>query len=297
MPPSLHGILIINKPSDWTSHDVVAKARGILKEKQIGHLGTLDPLATGVLPLVVGAATRLIEFTDYSKEYLATCLLGRSTDSCDITGKLIVERPTDSLLEENVKQEILKLQEITEQIPPMVSAVKSGGKKLYELARKGIEVERKARPIQIQKIKVISLELPRVTFHIVCSAGTYVRSLCQTLGERLEVGGCMESLERTAVGPFGLQEAQSLDDLKKGVEAGNLSAMLLPSNRLVGHLSEIKLEEKFLALLCQGQNVKAGGPPGLCRVVNEGGRLAAIAEMAMDGLLKPRKVFGMEGIV
>src|ERR1019366_1645407 len=150
----MNGILNLNKPTGWTSHDVVAKVRGLIKEKQIGHLGTLDPLATGVLPLAVGLATRLIEFASYPKEYVATCLLGKTTDSCDIMGKVLIEKPTINLSAERVREEVLKLKKITEQVPPMVSAVKSGGQKLYELARKGIVVERKPRPVQIKEIEV-----------------------------------------------------------------------------------------------------------------------------------------------
>src|ERR1039458_8185752 len=158
----MNGILNLNKPTGWTSHDVVAKVRGLIKEKQIGHLGTLDPLATGVLPLALGAATRLIEFASYHKQYVATCLLGKSTDSYDITGKLLAEKPLDELRMERVREEVLEFRNLTEQVPPMVSALKKDGKKLYELARQGLEVERKPRPIRISEIEVLQIELPRV---------------------------------------------------------------------------------------------------------------------------------------
>jgi tRNA pseudouridine55 synthase len=274
----------------------VAKVRGLLKEKQIGHLGTLDPLATGVLPLAVGTATRLIEFASFPKEYVAICLLGRSTDSFDITGKIVGEKPASGLDEKQVREEVLKLQYITEQVPPMVSAVKSGGKKLYELARQGIEVERKARPIRIGPVEVLKVELPRVTFRVSCSAGTYVRSLCQTLGEVLGVGGCMESLERTQVGPFFLKDALGLEEVKKRVEGQDLSGMLLASSSLVAHLPEVRLEGKDLADFCQGKVVQPPmAIPDLCRVVNEKGFLCAIGEN-QEGRLRPKKVFGSEGI-
>lgn len=293
----MNGILIINKPPGWTSHDVVAKVRGLLKEKQIGHLGTLDPLATGVLPLAVGTATRLIEFASYPKQYVATCLLGKTTDSCDVTGKVLTEGPLSGLSAERVGEEALRLQTITEQVPPMVSAVKSGGKKLYELARKGIVVERKPRPIRIEKVEILSIQLPRITCRISCSAGTYVRVLCQSLGEALGCGGCMEALERTGVGPFCLKDALDLEEVKKRVERGGLSDGLLPSSRLVGHLSEIKPEEKALRDLVQGKSL--GGqtaPAGLYRILNGAGFLSAVGEVTADGQLKPKKVFGMDGI-
>lgn len=292
----MNGILVINKPRDWTSHDVVAKVRGLLKEKQIGHLGTLDPLATGVLPLAVGVATRLIEFASFPKEYVTTCLLGKSTDSFDITGKTVSEKLTSGLKEKQVREEVLKLQTITEQVPPMVSAVKSGGKKLYELARQGIEVERKARPVRVKKVEVLNVELPRVSFRITCSAGTYVRSLCQTLGETLGVGGCMESLERTQVGPFSLKDALALEEVKKRVETADLSCMLLPAGTLAAHLPEVRLEGKTLVDLCQGKVVHFPSADfSLGRVLNEKGSICAIGE-CKEGQLKPRKVFGTKGI-
>ncbi len=297
MPASLHGVLILNKPSDWTSHDVVAKVRGLLKERQIGHLGTLDPLATGVLPLAVGAATRLIEFTDYSKEYVATCLLGKSTDSCDITGKVVGEKPVKGLSEQEVRRETLALKELTEQVPPMVSALKKDGQKLYQLARKGVEVERRPRPIRVESIEILGLDLPRVVFKVACSAGTYVRVLCQSLGEKLDVGGCLEVLERTRVGPFRVGDSLTLEEVKKKVEDGELSGMLLPASRLAGHLPEMKLDGNSLALLCRGQGLKGPFPlAGLCRVVNPEGGLSVIGEISGDGRLNPKKVFGVEGI-
>jgi len=292
------GVLNVNKPSSYTSHDVVAVVRKLLQEKQIGHLGTLDPLATGVLPLAVGNATRLVEYASYSKEYRAVCLLGKTTDSCDVTGKVLTEKPVEDLTIEQVIRAVLDLKLITEQKPPMVSAVKIGGQKLYEIARKGETVERVARPIQILEVEVLSTELPRVSFRVVCSAGTYIRVLCENIGEALGVGGCMEALQRTQVGPFSLENSISLDEIKKNVEAQNLSGMLLASSLLVKHLPEIHLEESQLTALCLGQKLKSDRPElGIARVMNAQGRLCAIVENMPEGILKPRKVFGLEGMV
>ena len=297
MSSLFHGVLIINKPTGWTSHDVVAKIRGLLKEKQIGHLGTLDPLATGVLPLAIGNATRLVEFASYPKEYVTTCLLGKTTDSCDITGNLLSEKPTEGLLPDLVRQEAQGLKGIAEQVPPMVSAVKKDGEKLYVLARKGIEVERKARPVRIENIEVLDISLPKITFRVACSAGTYVRVLCETLGERLGVGGCMEALERTRVGPFSIRDSFNLEEMKKKVEQGDVSGMVLPAGQLVSHLPGVELEGKALAQLCQGQKVKSPlVQQGLYRVLDAKGGLCAIAEGLPDGVLRPKKVFGLEGI-
>jgi len=296
MSPAFNGVLILNKPAGWTSHDVVAKVRGLLREKQIGHLGTLDPLATGVLPLAVGNATRLIEFASYPKEYVTTCLLGTTTDSCDVTGKVLSVKETMGLSVEKIRAATEKLRELTEQVPPMVSALKKDGQKLYELARQGVEVERKPRPIRIEAVEILDVSAPRVTFRVACSAGTYVRVLCQTLGEGLGVGGCMESLERGRVGPFLLSQAITLEEIKKRVEEGNLSGMLLPASRLVDHLPQVQVGPKLLEGLCQGQSIRVEeGHPGLYRVLNAHGRLSVVAEV-VGGLLRPKKVFGMEGL-
>jgi len=292
------GVLNVNKPSSFTSHDVVAVIRKILQEKQIGHLGTLDPLATGVLPLAIGMATRLVEYGSFLKEYVGVCLLGKTTDSGDITGKTLTEKPVEKLTKEQIIQAVLNLKGITEQKPPMVSAVKTGGQKLYELARKGVTVERTARPIQIHEVEVLSVVLPRVTFRVVCSPGTYIRVLCENIGETLGVGGCMEQLQRTQVGPFSLENSFTLEEIKKNIEAQNLSGMLLASSLLVQHLPEVQLEGAQLTALCLGQKLKSDRPEiGISRVMNAQGRLCAIVENLPEGILKPRKVFGLEGML
>jgi tRNA pseudouridine55 synthase len=288
------GILIIDKPNGWTSHDVVAKVRGILHERQIGHLGTLDPMATGLLPLAIGSATRLIEFASFDKEYQAVCLLGKRTDSGDITGKVLEERDLGDLTKEKVRQETMALKTLTQQVPPMVSAVKQDGRKLYELARKGIEVERKPRPIRIQEVEVTSVALPRVAFRVVCSPGTYVRSLCETLGETLNIGGCLETLRRTRVGPFGLDLSVTLEKLGALGREGKFP--LLPASELVAHLPALLLSEADLASFCHGREVPVPlGLGQLARVMNAKGLLSGIGEGSDEGNCRPRKVFGIEG--
>ncbi len=294
----MNGVLNINKPPSLTSHDVVLAVRRLTQESRIGHLGTLDPMATGVLPLALGIATRLIEFSTYDKEYLATCLLGRTTNSCDVTGKVESETPTLELTEERVKEGVLKLREITQQIPPMVSAVKSGGKRLYELARQGLVVERQARLVRIFKVEILTLAIPRVTFRVTCSAGTYVRVLCQTLGEDLGVGGCLESLERTRVGPFPIEKTTTPENLKKKMEEGRLSDILFPSSVLVQHLQEIRLEGRMLDDLCKGKKMNMPAlASGFYRVLNPKGQLSVIGDVSSEGELRPKKVFGSEGIL
>jgi tRNA pseudouridine55 synthase len=302
----MDGLLILDKPAGWTSHDVVAKVRHLVKEKQIGHLGTLDPMATGLLPLALGAATRLIEFAGHEKEYVAACLLGQTTDSEDVTGKVLSEASTGHLEEGAVREAVLNLRRLTEQIPPMVSAIKKDGQKLYELARAGKSVEREPRAISIREIEILEVKLPRVVFRVACSGGTYVRSLCREVGERLGVGGCLESLRRTRSGLFSLNNALTLEELKKSLEAGTLAALLLAPGLLAGGLPEVVLEEAPLKAFCQGRAVEidplknavvSAGPSVFYRVSNPQGRLCAIAEISNEGrLLKPRKVFGVSGI-
>ncbi len=294
----MDGVLIIHKPPFLTSHDVVAQARRILKEKKIGHLGTLDPLATGVLPLALGGATRLVEYAVGIKEYSAACLLGRTTDSGDVTGATLGEKSALDLDESEVRQAVRKLLEITEQTPPMLSAVKKNGAKLYELARKGIVVEREPRPIRIDEAEVLEIRIPRVLFRVVCSGGTYVRVLCESLGEFLGVGGCMETLQRTRVGNFRLGGSITLEQLKEKAAADRVSDVLLGPQSLVSHLPEIRLGENDISDICQGKKVKSDEKAaGLIRILNPAGRLCAIGEIVNEGgWLKPSKVFGAEGL-
>ena len=190
----MDGIINVYKEKGYTSHDVVAKMRGILRMKKIGHTGTLDPEAEGVLPVCLGKGTRLCDMlTDKTKSYRAVLLLGKETDTQDTTGTVLAENPeaAASVTEEQVRQAILSFLGIYMQVPPMYSALKVNGKKLYELARAGKEIERQARPVEILDIQIEKIDLPRVTFHVSCSKGTYIRTLCYDIGRKLGCGGCM----------------------------------------------------------------------------------------------------------
>ena len=194
----IHGIINVYKEKGFTSHDVVAKLRGIVGQKKIGHTGTLDPDATGVLPVCLGKATKLCDLlTDKDKTYEAVMLLGMTTDTQDVTGRILEERSTETLTADKVREVIRSFIGDYDQIPPMYSALKVNGKKLYELAREGKVVERKARPVKILDIRIIEMDLPRVRMEVSCSKGTYIRTLCHDIGEQLGCGGCMESLIRT----------------------------------------------------------------------------------------------------
>ena len=210
----LHGIINIYKEAGFTSHDVVAKMRGICQQKKIGHTGTLDPNATGVLPVCLGAGTKLCDMmADKDKEYVAELLLGVTTDTQDTTGAILSENEVKSSCEE-VADVIMDFQGEYQQIPPMYSALKVNGQKLYELARAGIEVERKARPVSIHEIEILHMELPKVKIRVVCSKGTYIRTLCADIGAKLGCGGTMASLVRTRVGKFSLEDAITLTQLQ-----------------------------------------------------------------------------------
>ncbi len=191
-----NGILNVYKEKGYTSHDVVALLRGILKQKKIGHTGTLDPLAEGVLPVCLGTGTKLCDMlTDREKEYEAILLLGISTDTQDITGTVLQKKEVN-LPEKAVEQAVFSFLGEYNQIPPMYSAIKVEGKKLYELAREGKEIERKARKVGIFSIQILSMDLPKVHIRVSCSKGTYIRTLCHDIGKVLGVGGCMEALVR-----------------------------------------------------------------------------------------------------
>ena len=224
----MDGIINVYKEKGFTSHDVVAKLRGILRMKKIGHTGTLDPAAEGVLPVCLGKGTRLCDMlTDKTKTYRAVLLLGQETDTQDTTGVVQAEYPVH-VTEEEVRKAIVSFLGDYMQIPPMYYALKVNGKKLYELARQGKEVERQARPVQILDIQIESIDLPWATFFVTCSKGTYIRTLCYDIGRKLGCGGCMESLLRTRVDRFELKDSLTLSQIEKLRDEGRLEEAVVP---------------------------------------------------------------------
>jgi len=260
----MDGILIVDKPEGWTSHDVVARARRLLKEKRIGHTGTLDPFATGVLVLLVGRATRLAQLlSGAEKEYEATIRLGYDTDTGDLTGTRRevegadeIRKDCASVTREELESALASLRGEIEQVPPMYSAKKIGGKKLYELARRGEEVEREAVRVRVGEFESVAFEdgslmksnadgTCDVRARVVCSAGTYVRSLAESVGEHLGTGAHLAALRRTRAGEFGVERAVTLEALQEVAEKGRLAK----EERLVGGVAEVALAEdvpKFL---------------------------------------------------
>lgn len=242
-----HGIINIYKEPGYTSHDVVARLRGILKQKKIGHTGTLDPAAEGVLPVCLGKGTRLCDMlTDKSKTYEAVLLLGMETDTQDTTGTILLETDTTHLAEMAVREAAESFIGPYEQIPPMYSALKVDGKKLYELAREGKEVERKARSVEIYSLEIEKIELPRVTMTVQCSKGTYIRTLCYDIGEMLGVGGCMEHLRRTQAGSFYVDQSLTLDSVVDLQAKGKLDEYVVPVETMFADCPEIVSKDDML---------------------------------------------------
>ena len=249
----IHGVINIYKEKGFTSHDVVAKLRGIVGQKKIGHTGTLDPDAVGVLPVCLGKATKLCDMlTDKNKTYETVMLLGKTTDTQDISGEVLNETSTSELQEEVVREAILSFIGEYQQIPPMYSALKVNGKKLYELAREGIEIERKARPVTILDIAIKEIDLPRVRMEVSCSKGTYIRTLCHDIGIKLGCGACMEELIRTKVSRFKIQESLTLSKVQELKENGKLEEFLVPIDEMFSDYEAVGLKDEAMALVYNG---------------------------------------------
>ncbi|MCI8637837.1 MAG: tRNA pseudouridine(55) synthase TruB [Coprococcus sp.] len=239
----IHGVLNIYKEKGYTSHDVVAKLRRITGQKKIGHTGTLDPDAEGVLPVCLGRATKLCDMlTDKDKTYEAVLLLGRETDTQDISGEILKEQSTDHLTDGLIRRVILSFEGEQEQIPPMFSALKVGGKRLYELAREGKVVERKPRKVTIHSIRILEMELPRVRMEVACSKGTYIRTLCHDIGGKLGCGGCMETLLRTRVERFLHKDALRLCEVEILMQEGKLGERVTPIDAMFPRYKKVYLE-------------------------------------------------------
>ncbi len=229
----IHGVMNVCKEKGYTSHDVVAVLRRITGQKKIGHTGTLDPDARGVLPVCLGKGTKLCELlTGEDKTYETVLLLGKVTDTQDISGKVLAEQCVDSLKVEEVEAAVFSFLGEYEQIPPMYSALKVNGKKLYELARSGQVVERKTRRVYITDIKLLEINLPRVRMKVTCSKGTYIRTLCHDIGEKLGLGGCMEELIRTRVGRFTMENSRTLEEIAHIFSDGEVSELLVPVDEM-----------------------------------------------------------------
>lgn len=274
----INGVINVYKEPGYTSHDVVAKLRGILKQKKIGHMGTLDPDAVGVLPVCLGKATKLCNIlSEKDKTYIATLLLGTETNTQDTTGEVIKqasEEELEALTEEKVFQVVKSFIGDYEQIPPMFSAIKIGGEKLYNLARRGEVIERPARHCKIIDITVTKIDLPRVDMHVTCSKGTYIRTLCHDIGTSLGVGGCMEHLVRSRVERFKVEEGITLAQIEEYRDAGTLDEYIVPVDEMLNRYSKCIVSEEAEKLLNNGNIFTSGNT--LLKMNHEDGQIVRV---------------------
>ena len=284
-----NGIVIIDKPTDWTSHDVVAKLRGILHEKRIGHAGTLDPMATGVLPVFVGRATRAVEFAaEREKEYIAGLRLGVVTDTQDSTGTTLETHPV-SVTAEQLEHTLSAFRGDILQIPPMYSAIKRNGKKLYELARRGVEVERSSRPITIHELELVQTVSPsEFVLRVLCSKGTYVRTLCHDIGQALGCGGTLFSLRRTQSAGFTLAEAVTLEEL---AAAPDPSRCLLPVDRYFSRYPVWTVGPEEEWRIRNGSPFDTEGESGIYRVYNQQQEFLMLGKLENDCMTTIKSFF------
>lgn len=285
-----NGILVVDKPEGWTSQDVVSKLRGVFHERRIGHGGTLDPMATGVLPVFLGRATRAVEFFESAeKEYLAGLRLGLTTNTQDTSGEAVMQRPVSCTREELCAALAAFTGEI-EQIPPMYSAIKIGGRKLYELARAGKEVARAPRRIQIFSMELLEGADADWRLRVHCSKGTYVRTLCHDIGEFLGCGGCMSSLRRTRAGCFTLADAHPLDEILAAAEQER-NALLRPVDTLFAALPAVRVPKRAEKACRNGAAFPLAGPAeGRYRVYSEQGEFLMLGKL-QNGRMETVKSF------
>jgi len=297
----MDGIINVYKEKGFTSHDVVAKLRGILKMKKIGHTGTLDPDAVGVLPVCLGKATKVCELlTDKKKTYEAVLQLGVTTDTQDMTGTVLSDKEVTSS-EEEIREAVNSFLGNYSQIPPMYSALKVNGKKLYELAREGKEVERKPREVFIYHIdiKKVDMEKKQVTMSVECSKGTYIRTLCYDIGEKLGCGGAMAALTRTEVSPFQIKDSLTLDEIEAFVKLGNVESIITPVDSLFEKHPAVSVFPEYQKLVENGNKLHISyvSNSGACslmesvRVYDANERFVGIYQLQQDKSLKPVKIF------
>lgn len=294
---TLDGVLTVNKEAGWTSHDVVAKIRHVLGGAKVGHAGTLDPAATGVLPVLIGRGTRIAEYlVEWDKEYRAVLRLGETTDTEDATGTLVTRGRTDHVTPTAIEEVVVQFRGAIQQVPPMYSAVKVAGVPLYKSARAGRTVARQARTVTIHSLDVLEIDGQNVTLRVVCSKGTYVRTLCADIGAALETGGHLLSLERRRVGPLTLDQASTVDEVASRYALGDLGETVVSLDQAL---------REFQAVVVDGpaaERVRHGAPVLLrhirdlpdcrhevaalsrpVRIHDVGGRLLAIGKYLVRG--------------
>ena len=283
----MNGIVIVDKPQGWTSQDVTARLRRVYATRRIGHGGTLDPMATGVLPVFVGRATRGVEFFEHAeKTYETVLLLGRTTDTQDVTGTVLAEK-TVRLSPADIENVLPRFRGDILQVPPMYSALKVNGKKLYELARKGQEVERQPRPITVFELTNLGFDGTRLSLRVKCSKGTYIRTLCQDIGEALGCGGCMEALRRVRAGEYGIEDAVPLEQL---LESETPERYLRSLDTMFAHCPAVTLTPNQEKRCRNGNPFSSPLPQGTYRAYSQSGEFLMLAKVE-DGVMTTIKSF------
>ena len=283
----MNGIVIVDKPQGWTSQDVTARLRRVYATRRIGHGGTLDPMATGVLPVFVGRATRGVEFFEHAeKTYDTVLLLGRTTDTQDVTGTVLAEK-TVRLSPADIENVLPRFRGNILQVPPMYSALKVNGKKLYELARKGQEVERQPRPITVFELTNLGFDGTRLSLRVKCSKGTYIRTLCQDIGEALGCGGCMEALRRVRAGEYGIEDAVPLEKL---LESETPEQYLRGLDTMFAHCPAVTLTANQEKRCRNGNPFSSPLPQGTYRAYSQSGEFLMLAKVE-DGVMTTIKSF------
>jgi len=283
----MNGIVIIDKPAGWTSNDVVSKLRGVLRTKRIGHGGTLDPMATGVLPVFVGRATRGVEFFEHAEKTYETVLrLGITTDTEDITGTVLTQQ--ESFITEEMLEDVLaRFRGEILQVPPMYSALKINGQKLYDLARKGKEMARQPRPVTIHELTLLGMEADGIRLRVRCSKGTYIRTLCKDIGEALGCGGCMAALRRVQAGEYSIAEAIPLAQL---IDAADPESYLRPVDTMFASIPAVKLTPNQEKRCRCGNGFSLSMEDGTYRAYSQNGEFLMLAKVE-DGVMSTIKSF------
>ncbi|HEX5545370.1 MAG TPA: tRNA pseudouridine(55) synthase TruB [Nitrospira sp.] len=300
----LEGVLIVHKEAGWTSHDVVAKVRSLLRGSKVGHAGTLDPSATGVLPILVGRATKITEYLiNWDKEYHAVLRLGESTDTQDATGQVLNRVDPYEVTKDVLEAVIAKFRGVQQQLPPMYSAVKVGGQPLYKAARAGRTVEREERSIAIHQLEIGAFDGRDVALRIVCSKGTYIRTLCADIGQALGVGGHLLTLERHRVGPLSIEQAMTIDQVAEHFTAGTLQGQFITLDQLLFQLPTVVVNAEQAQRVLHGSPISSVGVGPLpvssaavsVRLKNEAGQLLAIGthDTVGVGSIRIRKVLSL----
>jgi tRNA pseudouridine55 synthase len=285
-------VLPVDKGTGVTSFQVVAHLRRCLGVRKIGHGGTLDPGASGVLPILVGEATKLMPYlSDLDKEYLATVHLGLITDTQDAGGTIVARHPVPPLDAETLRSVLSRFVGEIRQVPPMYSAVHHRGRRLYELAREGVEVERLPRPVRVHAIEVESMEPPRLVLRVRCGSGTYIRTLAADIGQALGCGGSVERLVRTRVGPYALDQAVPWEAVRDARDGSLLWPRVLPADSALAALPAVRLAADAARAFRDGQSVPVGEPvAGLARAYGPGGDLLGVGR-GLGSLVRPERVF------